>query len=105
LLKKGYQERWDFGVSPWGAPILFGMKKDGILRPCIDFRYMNKVIVRIKYRPPIIDGLFDQLREENILSKIDMRFGYHKVMIKYEYICNIAFRTRYEHYEFIVVPF
>ena len=53
----------------------------------------------------MIDDLFDQLRGATIFSKIDMRFGYHQVWIKDEDIYKTSFKTRYEHYEFVVVPF
>jgi hypothetical protein len=78
LLKKGYIFP---SVSPWGAPILFVKNKDGMLRICIDFRNLNKVIVKKKYPLPRIDDLFDQLRSTQIFSKIDLRSGYHKVRI------------------------
>jgi hypothetical protein len=80
-------------------------KKDGTLRFCIDFRQLNKVIVKNKYPLPRIDDLFDQLKDANIFSKIDIRSGYHQVRIKEEYIIKTSFRTRYVHYEFTVVPF
>jgi hypothetical protein len=102
LLKKGYIRP---SVSPWGAPILFVKKKDGTLRLCIDFRQLNKATVKNKYPLPRIDDLFDQLRGENIFSKIDLRSGYHQVRIKEEDINKTTFRTRYGHYEFVVVPF
>jgi hypothetical protein len=92
-------------VSPWGAPILFVKKKDGMLRLCTDLRKLNKVTVKNKYHFPMIDDLFYQLKDEKIFSKIDLGPGYHHVRIKEEDINKIAFRTRYGHYEFTVVPF
>jgi hypothetical protein len=102
LLKKGYIRP---SVSPWGAPVLFVKKKDGTLRFCIDSRQLNKVTVNNKYPLPRIADLFDQLKDENIFSKIDLRSEYHHVRIKVEYISKTTFRTRYGHYEFTVVPF
>jgi hypothetical protein len=79
-------------------------KKDWTLILCIDFRQLNKVIVKNKYPLPRIDDLFNQLKDAKIFSKIDLRSGYHQVRIKDEDIRKTAFRTRYGHYEFIVVP-
>jgi hypothetical protein len=79
LLKKGYIRP---SVPPWGALVLFVKKKYGTLRLCIDFRQLNKVTVKNKYPMPRIDGLFDQLKEAKIFSKIDLRSGYHQVRIK-----------------------
>jgi hypothetical protein len=92
-------------VSPWGAPILLVNNKDRTLRLCIDFRQLNKVTVKNKYPLSRIDDLFDQLKDEKIFSKIDLISGYHQVRIKYEDINKTAFRTRYGHYELIVVSF
>jgi hypothetical protein len=61
--------------------------------------------VKNKYPLPRIDDLFDQLRGAKIFSKIDLRSGYHEVRIKEEDINKISFRTKYENYEFVVVPF
>jgi hypothetical protein len=62
-------------VSPWGAPVLFVKKKDGMLRLFIDFRQLNKVTIKNKYHFPRIDDLFDQLNDAKIFSKIDLRSG------------------------------
>ncbi|GJZ97055.1 putative reverse transcriptase domain-containing protein [Tanacetum coccineum] len=47
--------------SPWGAPVLFVKKKDGSFRMCIDYRELNKLMVKNHYPLPRIDDLFDQL--------------------------------------------
>ena len=59
-------------VSPWGAPVLFVEKKYGTLQMCIDYRQINKVIVKNKYPLPRIEDLFDQLKGAGVFSKIDL---------------------------------
>nr|GFA81446.1 retrotransposon protein, putative [Tanacetum cinerariifolium] len=48
--------------SPWGAPLLFGKKKDGSFRMCIDYRELNKFTIKNRYPLPRINDLFDQLQ-------------------------------------------
>ncbi|GKE37902.1 putative reverse transcriptase domain-containing protein, partial [Tanacetum coccineum] len=91
--------------SPWGAPVLFVKKKDGSFWMCIDFRELNKLTVKNRYPLPRIDDLFDQLQGSSVYSKIDLRSGYHQLRVREEDIPKTAFRTRYGHYEFQVMPF
>ena len=71
-------------MSPWGAPMLFVKKKDDTLRLCVDFRRLNKVVVKNKYPFPRIGDLFDQMKYDKIISKIHLRSVYHQVIIKEE---------------------
>ena len=109
-LKEQLQDLFDKGfirpsTSPWGAPVLFVKKKDGSLRLCIDYRQLNKVTIKNKYPLSRIDELFDQLQGAQHFSKIDLRSEYHQLRIRSGDVPKTTFRTRYGHYEFLVMSF
>ena len=102
LLDKGFIR---LSTSPWGAPVLFAKKKDKTLQLCIDYRQLNRVTINNRYPLPRIDDLFDQLRGARVYSKIDLHTGYHQLRVRETYIPKTAFRTRYGHFEFMVMSF
>ncbi len=109
-LKKQLEELIESGFiqpskSPYGAPILFVKKKDGSMRMCVDYRALNGITVKNSYPLPRVDELFDRLQGSKVFSKIDLRSGYHQIRIHSEDVPKTAFRTRYGHYEFLVLPF
>ncbi|KAG8474944.1 hypothetical protein CXB51_031624 [Gossypium anomalum] len=108
-LKSQFQELTDRGFarpsySPWGAPFLFVKKKDGTMKMCIDYRQLNKVTIKNKYSLPQIDDQFDQLKGASVFSKIDLRSGYYQLRVRDSDVPKTAFRMRYGHYEFLVIP-
>ena len=109
-LKVQIQELLDMGfikpsTSPWGAPVLFGKKKDKTLLLCIDYRQLNRVTIKNQYPFTRIDDLFDQWRGARVYSKIDLRASYHQLRIREADIPKTAFRKRYGYCEFMVMPF
>jgi len=88
-----------------GAPVLLVKKKDGGSRLCLDYRQLNKLTIKNKYPLPKIDDLMDQLHGASVFSKIDLRSGYHQILVKAEDVQKTAFRSRYEHYEYVVMSF
>ncbi|GJU79833.1 putative reverse transcriptase domain-containing protein [Tanacetum coccineum] len=102
LLDKGFIRP---SSSPWGAPVMFVNKKDGSFRMCTDYRELNKLTIKNRYPLPRIDDLFDQLQGSQFFSKIDLRFRYHQLRVHEDDIPKTAFRTRYGHFEFTVMPF
>ena len=80
-------------------------KKDGTLQMCIDYQQINKVTVTNKYPLPRIEDLFDQLKRASVFLKVDLRSGYYQLRVKEVDVSETAFRTRYGHYEFLVMLF
>ena len=58
MLEHGYIRP---SISPYGAPVLFAPKKDGGLRFCIDYRWLNKKTIKNRYPLPLPEELFDRL--------------------------------------------
>nr|GEX44400.1 reverse transcriptase [Tanacetum cinerariifolium] len=69
---------------------------------CIDYQDFHKLTTK---NLPKIDDLFNQLQVSRYFSKIDIRSGYHHFRVHGEDILNTAFRMRYGHFKFMVVPF
>ena len=91
-------------TSPLGAPVMFAKKKGKTLRLCINYRQLNRVTIKNQYPLPRIDDLFDQLKGVRVYSKIDLLTGYHQLRVREIDIPKTAFRTRYGHFEFTVMP-
>ncbi|GKB53561.1 putative nucleotidyltransferase, ribonuclease H [Tanacetum coccineum] len=109
-LHKQLKELMDAGYirpskAPYGALVLFQRNKDRSLRMCIDYRALNKVIIKNKYPIPLIADLFDQLGKERYFTKLDLRLGCYQVRIAEGDEAKTTCVTRYGSYEFLVMPF
>ncbi|GBG61708.1 hypothetical protein CBR_g23224 [Chara braunii] len=101
LLDKGWIRP---SSSPYGAPVLFVRKKNKDLRLCIDYRKLNAQNIKNAGPLPRIDDLLERLGGAKFFSKLDLKSGYHQISIRPQDCYKSAFKTRYGHFEWIVMP-
>ena len=91
--------------SPAGAGFFFVGKKDGSLRPCIDYRGLNEITVKNRYPILLISSAFNALQKACYFTKLDLRNAYHLVRIREGDEWKTAFNTPRRPYEYLVMPF
>ena len=79
--------------------------KDGGIRMCVDYKALTRVTIHNRYPLSRIDELLDRLQGAKLFTKIDLQSGYHQIRVHPEDVHMTAFRTRYGHFEFLVLPF
>ncbi|GBG78809.1 hypothetical protein CBR_g28033 [Chara braunii] len=102
LLAKGWIRP---SCSPYGAPVLFVRKKNKDLRLCMNYRNLNAQTIKNAGPLPRIDDLLERLGGAKYFSKLDLKFGYHQIEIQPKDRYKTAFKTRYGHFEWIVMAF
>ncbi|KAI4878386.1 hypothetical protein NFI96_005372 [Prochilodus magdalenae] len=69
-------------TSPAGAGFFFVGKKDGTLRPCIDYRGLNAITVKDRYPLLLMNTAFEALQQAAIFTKLDLRSAYNLIRIR-----------------------
>ncbi|KAL0182494.1 hypothetical protein M9458_021869, partial [Cirrhinus mrigala] len=92
-------------TSPAASSFFFVAKKDGGLRPCIDYRIINQGTIKFRYPLPLVPAALEQLRSARIFSKLDLRCAYNLVRIREGDEWKTAFVTPTGHYEYLVMPY
>lgn len=69
--------------SPWASPMVYVLKKDGTIRPCVDYRKLN-VTLKDEYPLPRIDDCLDNFGNAKFLSTPDLQSGYWQIRVAEE---------------------
>uniref|UniRef100_A0A8C5GD01 Gypsy retrotransposon integrase-like protein 1 n=1 Tax=Gouania willdenowi TaxID=441366 RepID=A0A8C5GD01_GOUWI len=91
--------------SEWCNPVVLVPKKDGSIRFCIDFRYLNTISQFDSYPTPRIDDMIERLGKAKYLTTIDLCKGYWQLPLAQHSRELTAFRTPGGLYQFTVMPF
>ena len=92
-------------TSPWASPIVLVKKKDGGVRPCVDYRKVNELVKPDGFPLPRIQDSLDAVAGAELFSTFDLASGYFQIPLLEEDIPKSAFVCKYGHYEMTRMPF
>ncbi|KAK3508085.1 hypothetical protein QTP70_013157 [Hemibagrus guttatus] len=92
-------------TSPTASSFFFVVKKDGGLRPCIDYHALNRITVKFRYPLPLVPAALEHLQGATIFTKLDLRSAYNLIRIREGDRWKTAFITPTGHYEYLVMPY
>jgi len=92
-------------TSDYASPIVLVINKNEESRLCVDYRMLNKKIVRDRFPLPLIEDLLDRLQRAVVFSTLDLRNGFFHVSVKEESIKYTSFIVSDGQFKFLKVPF
>lgn len=104
-------DRWlkdgiiEHSESEFSSPVVMVKKKDNSFRLCVDYRRINKVIVKDRYPLPLIEDQLDRLQNAKVFSTIDLKNGFFHVDLALTSRKYTSFVTHSGQYHFCKVPF
>ena len=87
-----------------GVLVMFVPKKNRKKRLVVDYQRLNNITIKDKYTIPLVDKIREQLKKAKQFTLIDLQDRYYHLYIKKGDKWKTAFRTRYRHYEFTIMP-
>ena len=110
VLKQYVSEKLKQGIirpstSPFGSPVLFVKKPDGSLRLCVDYRALNCITIKNRYPLPLTTEIMDRIKGATHFTRLDIRDAFNRLRVAKSDEWKTAFRTRYGHFEYLVMPF
>ena len=92
-------------TSVWGSPLVTVAKPDGGVCVCVDFRRVNKLMVRNQYHVPLMSEIVSRVGEARVLSKVDLSKGFYQVRKAEGSMEKTAVVTQFGKFQFTRMPF
>ena len=90
--------------SAWSSPVVWGAKKDGSQRFCVDYQMVNAITVPCAFPLPHIDDTLDELAGAKSIATLDIASRYWQVPMDSLSRDKAAFATASGLYEWTVMP-
>jgi len=104
LVKRGVLSPVD-RPTDWVSNMVVAVKISGELRVCLDPKPLNVAMKREHVQLPILDDVLPELSKTKIFSSVDLRNGYHHVLLDDESSLLTTFATAYGWYRYLRLPF
>ncbi|GFW14592.1 retrovirus-related Pol polyprotein from transposon 297 [Trichonephila clavipes] len=91
--------------SPYASQVVVVKKKDRKSRVCIDYRRLNRKLIKDNYPLPLIDGILDCLQNAKIFTTLDLKNGFFHVAVNERSRKFTSFVTHNGQYQFRRMPF
>ena len=92
-------------LSSWCRASFFVSKKDGSLRPCINYSPLNAITIKNCYPLPLISSAFELLQTAKVFTKLDLRNAHHLIRIRKGDEWKTGFNPPSGYYKYLVMPF
>jgi hypothetical protein len=89
----------------WITWLVSVIKKNGKVRPCVDYRCIHVVTIKDAFPLPRIQDCLDTVAGAILFSTFDLTSGYHQIPVRSVDIHKTAFVTKYGLFEFQTMPF
>jgi hypothetical protein len=102
MLSKGIIQH---SSSTFSSPVLLFKKKDKTWCFCVDYCHLNGLTMKFKYPVPVINELLDELHGAAWFTSLDLRVGFHQILLQPGEEFKTAFQTQLGQFEFRVMAF
>ncbi len=69
------------GPTKWVSPLVVAPKSDGDVRLYVDMRRANEAIEREHQPIPTVEDLLQDLNDSTVITKLDLRWGFHQIVL------------------------